>query len=57
MRTLQPYDNALVVTFRIGRYDVKRVLVDQDSGTEIKYLNLYKGLKLKPEDLAYYDSP
>ena len=57
VRTLQPYDNALVVTFRIGGYDVKRVLVDQDSGTEIKYLNLYKGLKLKPEDLAYYDSP
>ena len=26
--TLQPYDDALVVTLRIGGYDVKRVLVD-----------------------------
>ena len=28
IRTIQPYDDALVVTLRIGRYDVKRVLVD-----------------------------
>ena len=26
--TLQPHDDALVVTLRIGGYDVKRVLVD-----------------------------
>ena len=26
--TLQPHNVALVVTFRIGGYDVKRVLVD-----------------------------
>ena len=26
--TIQPHDNALVVTLRIGGYDVKRVLVD-----------------------------
>ena len=26
--TIQPHDDALVVTLRIGRYDVKRVLVD-----------------------------
>ena len=26
--TIQPHDNALVVTLRIGEYDVKRVLVD-----------------------------
>ena len=24
---------------------------------EIKYLNLFKGLKLRFEDLTYYDSP
>ena len=36
---------------------MKRLLVDQDSGTEIMYPNLYEGLKLKPKDLACYDSP
>ena len=55
--TIQPHDDALVVMFRIGGYDVKRVLVDQGSVVEVMYLNLYKGLKLKPEDLMAYDSP
>ena len=26
--TIQPHDDALIVTLRIGGYDVKRVLVD-----------------------------
>ena len=30
--TIQPHDDALVVTLRIGGYDVKRVLVDQEIG-------------------------
>ena len=53
--TFQPHDDALVVTIRIGGYDVKRVLVDQGSGTKIMYPNLYKGLNLKPKDLERYD--
>jgi len=28
IRTIQPHNDALVVTLRIGGYDVKRVLVD-----------------------------
>ena len=55
--TFQPYDVALVVTIRIGGYDVKRVLVDQGNGAEIMYPDLYKGLNLKPKDLEKYDSP
>ena len=46
-----------MVTIRIGGYDVKKVLVDQGSGAEIMYLNLYKGLNLKLKDLEKYDSP
>ena len=42
---------------RIGGYDVKRVMVDQGSGAEIMYLDLYKGLNLRPEDLIAYNSP
>ena len=33
------------------------VMVDQDSGVEIMYPNLYKGLNLKPKDLIAYNSP
>ena len=55
--TIQPHDDALVVTLRFGGYDVKKVLVDQCSGVEIMYPDLYKWLNLKPEDLTGYDSP
>ena len=47
--TIQPHDDALVVTLRIGGYDVKRVMVDQGSAAEIIYPDLYKGLGLKLE--------
>ena len=36
---------------------MKRVLVDQGSGAEIMYFDLYKGLNLKPEDLTSYNLP
>ena len=55
--TIQPHDNTLVVTFKIGGYDVKKVLVYQGSSVEIMYPDLYKGLNLKSEDLTAYDSP
>ena len=55
--TIQPHDGALVVTLRIGGYDVKRVMVDQGSAAEIMYPDLFKGLGLKPEDFTTYSSP
>ncbi|XP_023922901.1 uncharacterized protein LOC136065514 [Quercus suber] len=55
--TIQPHDDALVVTLRIGGYDVKMVMVDQGSNAEIMYLDLYKRLNLRPDDLTAYDSP
>ena len=57
VETLQPHDDGLVVTLKIGAYDLKRVLIDQGSGAKIMYLNLFKGLELRTEDLACYDSP
>ncbi|XP_023887147.2 uncharacterized protein LOC111999256 [Quercus suber] len=54
--TTQPYDDALVITLRIGGYDVKRVMVDGGSAAEVMYPDLYKGLGLKPEDLSPYSS-
>ena len=54
--TIQPHDDALVVTLRIGGYDVRRVLVDQGSAVEIMYPDLYKGLNMKSKDLTAYAS-
>ena len=33
--TIQPHDDALVITLRIEGYDLKRVMVDQGSAAEI----------------------
>ena len=55
--TIQPHDDALVITLRIGGYDVKRVMVDQGSAAEIMYPDLYRGLNLRAEDLMPYSSP
>ena len=57
IRTIQPHDDALMITLRIGGYDVKRVMVDQSSAVEIMYPDLYKGMNLKAEDLTPYSSP
>ena len=40
--TIQPHDDALVITLRIRGYDVKRVMVDQGSAAKIMYPDLYK---------------
>ena len=55
--TIQPHDDALVITLRIRGYDVKRVMVDQGNAAEIMYPDLYKGLSLRAEDLTPYSSP
>ena len=55
--TIQPHDDALVITLRIGGYDVKRVMVDQGSAAEIMYPDLYRGLNLRVKDLTPYSSP
>ena len=57
VETTQPHDDALLITLRIEGYDVKKVMVDGGSVAEIMYPDLYKGLKLKPEDLLPYGSP
>ena len=54
--TVQPHNDALVVTLRIGGYDVKRVMIDQGSTAEIMYPDLFKGLNLKSENLTAYSS-
>jgi len=55
--TIQPHDDALVVTARIRGFLVKWVMVDQGSEADVMYLNLFRGLVLKKEDLLKYDTP
>ena len=55
--TIQPHNDALVVTLRISGYDVKRVMIDQGSVADIMSPDLYRGLNLKPENLTAYSSP
>ena len=45
--TVQPHDDALVVTARISGFLVKRVMIDQGSGADVMYPNLFEGLRLK----------
>jgi len=39
--TIQPHDDALVVTTRINGFIVKKVLIDQGSGAEVMYPYLF----------------
>ena len=55
--TTQPHDDALLITLRIGDYDVKRVIMDGGNAAKVMYPDLYKGLNLKLEDLTPYSSP
>ena len=46
-----PHSDALVVTLRIGEFDVKRIFIDPGSSVEIMYEPLFKGLGLERKDL------
>ena len=54
---VEPHDYALVVTAWISGFLVKRVMVDQGSGADVMYSDLFKGLGLKNRDLSKYDTP
>ena len=45
--TIQPHDDALLITLRIGDYDVKRVMIDGGSAAEVMYLDLYKRVEFE----------
>ena len=55
--TIQPHDDALVVTVQISIFLVKRVMVDQGSEVDVMYPDIFKGLRLKNQDLTKYDTP
>ena len=52
-----PHNDPLVITLRIGNYDVQRVLIDQGCFAEVMYQDLYTKLGLGEADLASFTSP
>ncbi|XP_028086715.1 uncharacterized protein LOC114287535 [Camellia sinensis] len=51
-RIQTPHNDALVVTLRVKDFDIRRILIDQDSSVEIMYYDAFKQLKLYDKDLA-----
>ena len=45
--TIQPHDDALVIAARISGFLVKRVIIDQGSGADVMYPDLFKRVGLK----------
>ncbi|XP_075649956.1 uncharacterized protein LOC142620477 [Castanea sativa] len=54
--TIQPHDDAFVVTAWISGFTVKRVMINRGSGADVMYPDLFRGLGLKKEDLSKYDT-
>jgi hypothetical protein len=52
-----PHNDPLVVTLRIGNYDVQRVLIDQGSFAEVMYQDLYEKLGLVEAELTSFTTP
>ena len=50
--TIQPHDDALVVTLQIARFDIRRLMIDKGNGAKVMYLYLHTGLGLTPNDLT-----
>ena len=49
-----PYNDPLVITLRIGNYDIQRVLIDQGSFAEVMYQDLYMKLGLGEAELSSF---
>jgi hypothetical protein len=52
-----PHNDPLVVTLRIGNFNVRRVLINQGSFAEVMYHDMYKKLSLGETDLTAFASP
>lgn len=44
---VQPHNDALVLTLRVQEYNVRRILIDMRSSSEIMYIEMFKKLGLK----------
>ena len=52
-----PYDNALVVSIRVGDYNTYRVLVDNGSSADILYYPTFQQMRIDRERLVPTNAP
>ncbi|KAK3010068.1 hypothetical protein RJ639_012640 [Escallonia herrerae] len=52
-----PHDDPLVITIKAGNFDVKRVLIDNRSSTEVLFYNAFKKMNIPTDRLRKMDTP
>lgn len=52
-----PHNNALVITLKISTWDIKRVLINPGSSSEIMYIYMYQALNIPQKDIIFVNSP
>lgn len=53
----QPHDDPLVITLEIEGFNMRKVLIDNGSSTDIMYVTAYQQLRLDPKRLRPFKSP
>ena len=53
----QPHDDPLVIMIMIEGFNIRRVLVDNGSSTDIIYLSAFQPFKVDPKKLRLFESP
>ncbi|KAK2999044.1 hypothetical protein RJ639_024463 [Escallonia herrerae] len=52
-----PHDDPLVVTLRVGNFDVKRILVDNGSSVEVLFYEAFQKMNIPSDRLRKMDTP
>ncbi|KAK2999689.1 hypothetical protein RJ639_023941 [Escallonia herrerae] len=52
-----PHDDPLVVTLRVGNFDMKRILVDNGSSAEVLFYEAFQKMNIPPDRLRKIDTP
>ncbi|KAK3021960.1 hypothetical protein RJ639_045655 [Escallonia herrerae] len=55
--TRTPHDDPLVVTLRVGNFDVKRILVDNGSSVEVLFYEAFQRMNIPSDRLRKIDTP
>ncbi|KAK3012500.1 hypothetical protein RJ639_008524 [Escallonia herrerae] len=52
-----PHDDPLVVTFRVGNFDIKRILVDNGSSADVLFYEAFQKMNISPDRLQKIETP